>query len=37
MKNLKHIKFTEEEGVAIITIDRPKVNGLTPEAVADLR
>ncbi|MEM6768733.1 MAG: enoyl-CoA hydratase-related protein [Bacteroidota bacterium] len=37
MENLEHLKFREEEGVAIITLDRPKVNGLTPQAVAELR
>ncbi|NJL12370.1 MAG: enoyl-CoA hydratase/isomerase family protein [Microscillaceae bacterium] len=37
MENLKYLKFEEQNGIAIITLNYPKVNGLIPELVTELR
>ncbi len=37
MENLKYLKFETQDGVAVITLNRPKVNGLTPSLVKELR
>ncbi len=36
MENLQYIKFEEQEGVAIITLNHPKVNGFIPPLVTEL-
>lgn len=37
MENLKDLKFESQDGIAVITLNRPKVNGLTPTLVKELR
>ena len=37
MENLAYLKFESQDGVAVITLNRPKVNGLTPSLVKELR
>lgn len=37
MENLKDLKFESQDGIAVITLNRPKVNGLTPSLVKELR
>ncbi|NJL76674.1 MAG: hypothetical protein HC892_18305, partial [Saprospiraceae bacterium] len=35
--NLNYLKFELQGEVAVITLNRPKVNGLTPSLVKELR
>ncbi|MEO1652160.1 MAG: enoyl-CoA hydratase-related protein [Bacteroidota bacterium] len=37
MEDLQYLKFEVQDGVAIITLDHPKVNGLIPVFVTELR
>lgn len=37
MENLNYIKFEEQDGVGIITLDHPKLNSLTPQVVTELQ
>ena len=37
MENLKYLKLESQDGVAVLTLNRPKVNGLTPSLVKELR
>ena len=37
MENLEYIKFEAQDGVAIITLDHPKMNSLTPQLLKELR
>jgi len=37
MEDLTYLKFEAQEGVAIITLEHPKVNSLSPPLVAELR
>ena len=37
MENLKFIKFEQQDGVAILTFDRPKVNGIDLESITEFR
>lgn len=37
MEDLKYLKFQLQDRIAVITLNRPKVNGLTPSLVKELR